>query len=54
MKTSTRYVIECLIHGRWTRSTFIFGSMVEAELFALGNLGFVKTRVVPYAPEARS
>lgn len=52
--TPSPYVIECLIRGRWTRSGFIFDSMVEAELFALGNFKAVKTRVAPYAPEARS
>ena len=48
----TLYVIECLVRGRWTRTGFIFGSMTEATLFALGNIRIVKTRVVPCAIEA--
>jgi hypothetical protein len=54
----TLYTIEAFIHwhgrsSQWTRTAFTFRSMLAAELFALGNFKSVKTRVVPYGPEAR-
>lgn len=50
---ATFYTIEAYIRNRWTRSGFLFKSMTEAELFALGNFKAVKTRVVAFSPEAK-
>lgn len=47
---ATLYVIEVLMSrapAGWRRSSFVFRSMLAAELFALGNFQGVKTRVAP-------
>jgi hypothetical protein len=45
----TMYVIEVYVsrgNAGWRDSGFVFDSMLEAELFALGNFRGVKTRVI--------